>query len=34
MSRESMEWLNLDTLIGYTLVRGNAWHYNVRSCRG
>lgn len=27
MSRESMEWLNLNTLIGYTLKRGNAWHY-------
>lgn len=27
MSRESMEWLNLNTLIGFTDVRGNAWHY-------
>lgn len=27
MSRESMEWLNLYTLIGFTDKRGNAWHY-------
>ena len=27
MSRETMEWLNLYTLIGYTEKRGNAWHY-------
>ena len=27
MSRETMEWLNLNTLIGYTDKRGNAWHY-------
>lgn len=27
MSRESMEWLNLNTLIGFTDKRGNAWHY-------
>jgi phage/plasmid-like protein (TIGR03299 family) len=27
MSRESMEWLNLYTLIGYAERRGNAWHY-------
>jgi phage/plasmid-like protein (TIGR03299 family) len=27
MSRETMEWLNLNTLIGFTDVRGNAWHY-------
>lgn len=27
MSRESMEWLNLNTLIGFTEKRGNAWHY-------
>jgi phage/plasmid-like protein (TIGR03299 family) len=27
MSQETMEWLNLYTLIGYTDKRGNAWHY-------
>lgn len=27
MSRETMSWLNLNTLIGYTSKRGNAWHY-------
>lgn len=27
MSRETMSWLNLNTLIGFTDVRGNAWHY-------
>lgn len=27
MSRETMSWLNLNTLIGYTDKRGNAWHY-------
>lgn len=27
MSRETMSWLNLNTLIGHTDKRGNAWHY-------
>lgn len=27
MSRESSTWLNTNTLIGFTLKRGNAWHY-------
>lgn len=27
MSQETMEWLNLYTLIGFTEKRGNAWHY-------
>lgn len=27
MSRETLEFLNLNTLIGYTGKRGNAWHY-------
>lgn len=27
MSRETAEWLNTQTLIGYTSKRGNAWHY-------
>lgn len=29
MSRETDRWLNLNTLIGYTLKRGNAWHYRA-----
>ena len=29
MSRESGEWLNTNTLIGYTDERGNAWHYRI-----
>lgn len=27
MSKESMEWLNQMTLIGFSEKRGNAWHY-------
>jgi phage/plasmid-like protein (TIGR03299 family) len=27
MSRETAEWLNTQTLIGFTEKRGNAWHY-------
>lgn len=27
MSRETFEWLNTQTLIGFTGKRGNAWHY-------
>lgn len=27
MSRETMNWLNENTLIGFTEKRGNAWHY-------
>lgn len=27
MSRETLEWLNTQTLIGFTEKRGNAWHY-------
>ena len=27
MSRETLEWLNHNTLIGFTAKRGNAWHY-------
>lgn len=27
MSRETLEWLNNNTLIGFTSKRGNAWHY-------
>lgn len=29
MSRETMEWLNTNTLIGFTEKRGNAWHYRA-----
>ncbi len=29
MSRETLEWLNANTLIGYTAKRGNAWHYRA-----
>jgi phage/plasmid-like protein (TIGR03299 family) len=27
MSRETLEWLNNNTLIGFTAKRGTAWHY-------
>ena len=27
MSRETLEWLNENTLIGFTDKRGNAWHH-------
>jgi phage/plasmid-like protein (TIGR03299 family) len=27
MSRETIEWLNQNTLIGFSEKRGNAWHY-------
>ena len=29
MSRETMEWLNTSTLIGFTGKRGSAWHYRA-----
>lgn len=29
MSRESLTWLNQNTLIGFTDKRGNAWHYRA-----
>lgn len=29
MSRETSEWLNTMTLIGFTDKRGNAWHYRI-----
>jgi phage/plasmid-like protein (TIGR03299 family) len=29
MSRETMQWLNANTLIGYTDKRGSAWHYRA-----
>jgi phage/plasmid-like protein (TIGR03299 family) len=29
MSKETMNWLNTNTLIGFTTKRGNAWHYRA-----
>ena len=29
MSRETAEWLNTMTLVGYTDERGHAWHYRL-----
>lgn len=29
MSKETLEWLNQNTLIGFTERRGNAWHYKA-----
>ncbi len=29
MSKETAQWLNSNTLIGYTEKRGNAWHYRA-----
>lgn len=29
MSKETLEWLNRNTLIGFTTKRGNAWHYKA-----
>jgi len=29
MSKETMDWLNDKTLIGFTDQRGNAWHYRI-----
>lgn len=29
MSKETAEWLNLNTLIGFTDVRGKAWHHKA-----
>lgn len=29
MSQETSEWLNTNTLIGFTDQRGNAWHYRM-----
>lgn len=31
MSRETLEWLNENTLIGFTEKRGHAWHYREGS---
>jgi phage/plasmid-like protein (TIGR03299 family) len=29
MSRETLEWLNANTLVGFTAKRGRAWHYRA-----
>lgn len=29
MSKETMEWLNSNILVGFTAERGNAWHYRA-----
>lgn len=29
MSRETMQWLNTNTLVGFTEKRGKAWHYRA-----
>ncbi len=29
MSKETLSWLNQNTLIGFTAKRGNAWHYKA-----
>ncbi len=29
MSKESLKWLNANTLIGFTDKRGTAWHYRA-----
>ncbi len=29
MSRESLTWLNTNTLIGFTAKRGHAWHWRA-----
>lgn len=29
MSRETMQWLNQNVLVGFTKERGNAWHYKA-----
>lgn len=34
MSRESIKWLNLNTLIGHTDKRGTAWHRDVTALDG
>lgn len=31
MSKETLEWLNQNTLIGYVIERGTAWHYDGES---
>ena len=31
MSRETLEWLNTNVLVGFTAKRGNAWHYRAGS---
>jgi phage/plasmid-like protein (TIGR03299 family) len=34
MSRETLEWLNRNVLVGFTTKRGNAWHYRAEHLIG
>lgn len=34
MSKETLKWLNTNTLIGHTEKRGNAWHYRAEEQDG
>ncbi len=34
MSRESLQWLNTNTLIGFTDQRGHAWHWRAQEQNG
>ncbi len=34
MSRESLQWLNTNTLIGFTDKRGHAWHWRAQEQHG
>ncbi len=34
MSRETLQWLNTNTLIGFTDKRGHAWHWRAREQNG
>ena len=34
MSRETLNWLNTNTLIGFTDKRGNAWHWRAQEQDG
>ncbi len=34
MSRESLQWLNTNTLIGFTDKRGHAWHWRAQEQNG
>ncbi len=34
MSRETLQWLNTNTLIGCTDKRGHAWHWRAQEQNG
>ncbi len=34
MSRETLQWLNTNTLIGFTGKRGHAWHWRAQEQHG